>query len=139
MTTNLQFQIGGTEHEFVRVDVVGSNGDGWLPSKISLSVGSFRGEFAADLDVWAFARFEKELRTLYESLKGTASFSTYEQQLELRLVGDGMGHVHVDGEAMDYAGTGNKLKFHLAIDQTAIPALLGDLAAISAVHPPVAA
>jgi len=137
--STLKFQIGGTEHEFVRVDIVGSNGDGWLPSRITVRVGSFLGEFPSDLDVWAFARFATELRTLYESLKGTASFTTYERQLELALVGDGMGHVQVRGEAMDYAGTGNKLIFRLAIDQTEIPALLRDLTAISAAYPPVAA
>ena len=136
---HLGFKIGGTDHEFVRVEVVGSNGDGWLPSRISVRAGSFQGEYPSDLDVWAFARFAAELRVLYESLKGTASFSSYEKQLELTLVGDGLGHVRVKGEAMDYAGTGNKLNFHLEIDQTEIPALLQDLGEISAAYPPVAA
>lgn len=135
----LHFQIGGTEHEFARVEVLGSNGDGWLPSRVTVRAGSFHGEFPSDLDVWAFARFAAELRTLYESLKGSASFSSYEKQLELTLVGDGLGHVRVKGEAMDYAGTGNKLTFHLEIDQTELPALLRDLGAISAAYPPVAA
>ncbi len=137
--TSLKFEIGGTEHEFARVEVISSNGDGWLPSRITVRAGSFSGEFPSNLDVWAFARFATELKALYESLKGTASFSTYEGQLELTLVGDGMGHIQVKGEAMDYAGTGNKLIFRLAIDQTEIPALLRDLSAISAAYPPVAA
>jgi hypothetical protein len=133
----LRFQVGSTEHEFARIEVVRSNGDGWLPSQITVRVGAFHGEFPSNLDVWAFSRFASELKMLYESLKGTASFSSYDGQLELTLTGDGLGHVMVTGEAMDYAGIGNKLTFRLAtLDQTELPALLRDLNAISTTYPP---
>jgi hypothetical protein len=133
---SLQLQIGGDEHEYVRVQVIGANGDGWLPSLISVQVGGFHGEFSSDLDTWAFARFVREVRDLHRTLKGKATFTTYEKQLELDLVGDGLGHVEVKAEAMDYAGTGNKLIFRLHIDQTDLPGLIKDLDAIVAVYPP---
>jgi hypothetical protein len=131
----LRFQIGGDEHEFLRVEVKAANGDGWLPSRIAVCAGAFHGEFPGDLDVWAFSRFADQVRELHKTLKGTAVFSTYEGQLELALVGDGLGHISVNGEAMDFAGTGNKLVFRLGIDQTQLPALLKDLESIVAEYP----
>ncbi len=132
----LRFQIGGSEHEFVRVDVTGTNGDCWLPSRVAVRAGAFQGEFPRDLDVWAFSRFADQVRELHRTLKGTAVFSTYERQLELVLLGDGLGHVSVNAEAMDCAGTGNKLVFCLSIDQTHLPALLKYLELIVAEYPP---
>ena len=76
-----------------------------------------------------------ELRELHRTLKGNARFSSYEGQIELALVGDGLGHVAVHGEAMDIAGTGNMLRFHFEIDQTEPQPLLHDLEAIVARHP----
>ena len=133
---SLQFHIGGSENEYADVEVVGSNSDGWLPSRIEVSAGAFRGGFPSDLDCWAFERFAREVRELYKTLKGTATFSTYEGQLELSLVGDGLGHVEVKAQAMDYAGTGNKLAFRLHLDQTELPTLMKDLDAIVATYPP---
>ena len=43
---------------------------------------------------------------------------TMEEQLKLELDGDGRGHVTCRGEARDVAGTGNVLRFELALDQT---------------------
>lgn len=41
-----------------------------------------------------------------------------EEQLHLRLRGDGRGHISVEGVARDGAGTGNELRFALELDQT---------------------
>ena len=133
---SLQFRIGGADHEYANVQVLGANGDGWLPSLISVRAGSFHGEFRSDLDWWAFANFAKEVRSLHRTLKRTATFTSYERQLALALVGDGLGHVEVQGEAMDQAGTGNKLIFRLHIDQTDLPLLMEELDAIVAAYPP---
>jgi hypothetical protein len=132
----LRFQVGVNGHEYARVEVTGANGDGWLPSRVTVSAGGFRGEFPSDLDSWAFVRFAQEVRDLHTTLKGAATFSTYEKQLELALVGDGLGHITVTAEAMDYAGTGNKLIFRLDIDQTELPLLMKELDAIVAAYPP---
>jgi len=131
----LSFKVGGTEHEFALIEVVGDRGDGWLPARVTVKAGVFSGQYTCDLDGGAFSRFASELRELHRTLKGTAEFSSYEEQIELSLVGDGLGHVAVKGEAMDIAGTGNMLRFHLEIDQTELQPLLRDLEAIAARHP----
>ena len=133
---SLRFKIGGEEHEYACALIEGANSDGWLPSKVEVRAGAFSGEYPCYLDTWAFARFSREVRDLYETLKGTATFTTYEGQLEIVLVGDGLGHVDVKVQAMDYAGTGNKLSIRLGIDQTSLPSLIKELDSIVAAYPP---
>jgi len=131
----LSFKVGRGEHEFALVEVVGDRGDGWLPALVTIRAGGFSGQYPCNLDCGAFSRFAKELRELARTLKGSATFSSYEEQFELSLVGDGLGHVAAKGEAMDFAGTGNLLRFHLEMDQTELQPLIRDLDAITARHP----
>ena len=133
---SLRFQIGGSEHEYIRVEVLGSTTDGLVQSRIEISAGAFRGEYLSDLDCWAFSCFARELRDLHKVLLGTATFTTIERQLELSFVGDGLEHIQVQAEAMDYTGTGNKLIFRLEVDQTELLPLLRDLDAVVATYPP---
>jgi hypothetical protein len=133
--TALRFKIGGREHEFVQVEVVGDRANGWLPARVSIRVGGFNAEYICDLDGGAFSRFASELRELHRTLKGVARFSSYEEQIELSMVGDGRGHITVTGEAMDVAVTGNALTFRLEVDQTELPQLIGDVDAIATAHP----
>ena len=132
----LRFHIGGDEHEYVRAEVEGANSDGWLPSLVRVQAGAFKGEYPCYLDIWGFARFSQEVKDLYENLNGTATFTTYEGQLEIVMVGDGLGHISVKVQAVDYAGTGNKLSFQLGIDQTNLPSLMTELNLIVDAYPP---
>ena len=131
----LAFRIGGETHEFVLVEIMGSNSDGWISGQVKVQVGGFEGEFPADFNSWAFSDFRNQLGRLYELLSGTAIFTSYEKQLELRLDGNGRGQIALRGEAMDYAGTGNKLAFRLDIDQTHLPQILKDLDAALELYP----
>jgi hypothetical protein len=131
----LTLQVGARENECATVQVLNSTGDGWLRSHVSLKVGAFSAEYPCMLDGGAFQRFEHQLRELHRALKGKAEFSSYEGQFDLELTGDGMGHILVRGEAMDVAGIGNTLKFQLELDQTDLPAMLRQVAAIVATHP----
>lgn len=135
-SASLAFHLGGDDHERLGVEVLRSAGDGWLASRVELRVGGFQGKFSCSLDCWAFERFAREVRDLWETLQGTAQFATYEGQLELSLIGDGLGHVRVEAQATDEAGTGNCLTFRLHIDQAALQALMSSLDAIVAAYPP---
>lgn len=131
----LSFHVGVRENEQAVVEVLNSTGDGWLRSRVSLRMGAFAAEYPCMLDGGAFQRFESELRELQRALKGGARFSSYEGQFELEVTGDGNGHMLVNGQAMDVAGTGNTLSFRLELDQTDIPSILRELAAIVEAHP----
>lgn len=130
----LAFHIGGERAEFVRVAIVGDNGDGWLLAKVELVVGAFSGTYSADLTSVALSRFALDLETLYRTISGTAVFTDYEGQLELQMVCDIRGHIRLKGEAMDIAGTGHKLTFELELDQTNVPQILTSLASLLERH-----
>jgi len=123
----LAFHIGGENAEYVRVTVLGNNGDGWLPARIEIAVGAFGGSYKSDLTSMAFSRFAAELRELYRTVSGSAVFTDYEGQLEMQLACDIRGHIRLKGQAMDFAGTGNRLAFELNLDQTNIPPILKSL------------
>ena len=117
------FSFGQSENDRVEIDVLGYErtpvgehfDDNWLVVKIRVHVGGFRGTSNASILTDELTRFLSELRPLYDKLKGSAEFSTMEEQLSLRLVGDGKGHVELRGEISDQAGIGNRLHFSIPV------------------------
>jgi hypothetical protein len=132
----LAFHIGGQESEYVRVAILGDNGDGWFSAEVEVAVGAFRGTYAANFNSWAFSNFRGDLKRLYRSVSGSASFTSYEQQLEITMTCNAQGHIEARGEAVDLAGTGNRLVFRLEIDQTYLPKILADLQSALERFPP---
>lgn len=127
----LAFHIGGSDAEFVRVENLCDNGDGWFSSDVLIAVGGFRASYAASFYSGSFSRFAEQLEQLHSGTARSATFSSHERQLELALTDDALGHIRVRGEAMDEAGTGNELRFELERDQSDLPAIIRSLKAIS--------
>jgi hypothetical protein len=75
-------------------------------------------------------RFRDQVADLYRKLDGVAVLDTLEGQSNLRPAVNHLGHAAVSGIAVDIAGTGNRLHSSLAIDQTYLPGLLGQLDAL---------
>jgi hypothetical protein len=90
----------------------------WIDCDVQIAAGAFRGNFRAYMRSEEFAGFLTDLTALSRTLEGAATFNTMEGQLSLTLAGDGKGHVHVQGTAVDEPGTGNRLAFGFDIDQT---------------------
>ena len=82
-----------------------------------------------------FKSFLKELKTIYENLNGFASFSTLEEQLELKIQGDGFGHFSIEGHANNGLIPKRTLQFELSFDQTQLPDLIRQLERIVTVFP----
>jgi len=142
------FRIHGEQNEFLLVQVLGRSHpqcddywDGnWIEAQISLSAGGFQGRFGASLRSEEFVRLRAGLRLVYASLGTTipthvAEFTTLEEQLSIKVVGDGLGHFTAECVAVDEAGTGNRLEFTLRFDQTYIPAMLTGLDALIGAFP----
>src|SRR5271170_5364423 len=95
----MMFSFGHSEHERIEVDVlryerspVGEyHDDNWLTIEIRVRAGGFHGMVSAAILTEDLVRFASQLRPLYDSLSGSAKFSTMEGQLSLHLVGDGKG------------------------------------------------
>jgi hypothetical protein len=107
----------------------------WIHSRITVKGGAFRGQFYCDLMTTNFELFKRELKKAYGNLKSTATFKTIEGQIQIKCIGDGLGHFEVDCEATDEAGTGNKLILTMSFDQTAIPDLVRQVDKITKTFP----
>jgi hypothetical protein len=111
----------------------------WVYTTIEIAAGAFRGRFEAMLRAEEFVRFRDELRPLYESLSGRATFDTMEGWLRIDVQGDGKGHFHAACEAIDQPGLDNRLTFKIDFDQTELPAIVQGLDAICEAVPVVGA
>lgn len=107
----------------------------WIVCEVEITAGGFRGEFRADLRSEEFHAFLEEVEGLSTMLEGTAAFSAMEGQIEFSLTGDANGRIGVEGEALDEAGTGNRLHFAFEIDQKDLPAISGALESLLAAFP----
>ncbi|MCE0498621.1 MAG: hypothetical protein LV481_11815 [Methylacidiphilales bacterium] len=139
----MTFSFGQSERERIEVDVLNYErspigeyyDDNWLTIKIGVHAGGFHGKAEAAILTFELVKFASDLRPLFETLRGTAEFSTMEEQLSLRLTGDGNGHVELSGEVEDQAGIGNRLKFKLQIDQSQLGASIRELEEVTTKFP----
>jgi len=137
------FSFGQSEHERIEVAVLGYerapvgeyHDDNWLKVEIRVGVGGFHGTVDAAILTDELAAFLRQLRPLFESLRGMAEFTTLEGQLHLRLAGDGKGHIELVGDVADQAGIGNRLHFTLDFDQSQLGASIRELETVVAAFP----
>ncbi len=131
---NTFFEISDSG-DFIRIELISychTNAEldwdkNWIIGFVKVKAGAFSGEFKTDFMTVDFVSFKNELVKLYEKLNGIATFHTLESQVEIKIIGDGIGHLKAKCEVMDYAGTGNKLVFEIDFDQTYIPKILNQL------------
>jgi hypothetical protein len=138
------FSFGHSKLECIEIDVLRYEenqpvgefyDDNWLTVEISVHAGGFHGKAGAALITSELVNFASELVPLFETLKGSARFETIEEQLSLRLVGDGKGHIELRGEVADRAGTGNRLRFTLQFDQSQLGISIRQLEKVTSQFP----
>jgi len=137
------FSIGGATRERVEVEVQGyernptgdDHDDNWLTVRVCVAVGAFSGTYSAAFLTDELQSFQVQLAELYRTLSGVAEFSTLEEQLSLQLSGNGRGEILLKGVATDFAGMGNKLLFHLAIDQTYLQTTIQEIQTVIDLFP----
>lgn len=137
------FAFGGEEaerievcvHGYERASVGDYHDDNWLRVFVQVNVGSFSGSFKAAFLAWELVEFREGLYSLYESLTGSARFSTLEEQLELKLTGDGKGRIALLGIASDAPGMGNRLEFRIDLDQGHLSSAIRGLDGIATTYP----
>jgi hypothetical protein len=139
----MTFSFGQSEMDRIEVDVlryerepVGEYyDDNWLTSQFRVRAGGFHGKADASILTGELAGFITQLRSLYDTLRGTAEFSTLEEQLHLQLTGDGTGHIELVGEVADQPGIGNRLHFTLQFEQSQLTASIRELERVIAALP----
>lgn len=130
--------FGQMDRERIEIDVLGYErapvgefyDDNWLTVTVKVSAGGFRGNIGAAILTSELKKFSDELHPLFQKLNGAAEFVTLEEQLRLKLEGDGKGHIRLEGDVHDRAGIGNRLSFSLQFDQTSLGASIRELEAV---------
>jgi hypothetical protein len=139
----MTFSFGHTKHERIEVEVlryerspVGDYYDNnWLTVQIRACLGGFRGEAKAAILTEELFAFLTQLHQLHKGLRGLAEFTTLEEQLHLRLTGDGKGRVELVGDIADQPGAGNRLHFTLQFDQTQLGMSIRELEQVTVAFP----
>jgi hypothetical protein len=137
------FSFGQSERERIEVDVLRYEraligeyyDDNWLTIEIYVQAGGFEGKVKGAILTDDLIRFLSQLRPLYETLRGSAEFGTMEDQLNLKLAGDGKGHIELHGEVADRPGIGNRLHFTLQFDQSQLRVSISELEKITLQFP----
>ncbi len=139
----MDIRLGNSEHEYMLINIIDRSfadatdfWDGnWLNVKVVLAVGRFSGMLDGQLRVNELVSFHNELAKLYQTLSGQAGLSTLEGWLSFEIIGDGKGHLTLNGEVMDMPGIGNILKFKIELDQSFIPEVLNSLERVTKTFP----
>jgi hypothetical protein len=137
----MTFSFGELEQERVEIDVLRYeqprefHDDEWLAIQITVCVGQFSGKIDAAILTKELVLFVEQLRPLFETLHGSAEFVTLEDQLNLRLSGDGRGHIKLKGHVADRPGDGNQLNFNLDFDQSQLGVSIQELEKVIAEFP----
>jgi hypothetical protein len=137
------FSFGQSERERFEADVlryerslVGEYyDDNWLTVELNVRVGGFRGRAEAAILTFELVKFASELRSLFQTLIGSAKFSTIEGQLSLQLTGNGKGQIELVGELEDQVGIGSRLHFKLQLDQSELGSSIRELEAVNSTYP----
>lgn len=137
------FRIGRNDSEYLNVQITGRSHPGsldywdgnWVNADIEIYAGSFRGRYGAYLRAEELRDFRDALARLYSFDSKEAKFETMEEQLSIRITGNGLGHFAAECEALDQAGIGNRLIFSLEFDQTEIPEMLQGLDGVARKYP----
>ena len=109
----------------------------WIMATVKVKGGSFYGEFRASFLTIDFENFKQELKRLYNDLNGKANFVTLEGQLELNIIGNGIGGFDINVTACDQPGIGSQLIFEMTFDQTFIMPIIAQLERITSQFPVV--
>src|SRR5687767_2039504 len=101
------FRIGRNDSEYLNVQITGRSHPGsldywdgnWVNADIEIDAGSFRGRYSAYLRAEELKDFRDALTRLYSFDSKEAKFETMEEQLSIRITGNGLGHFTAECEA----------------------------------------
>ncbi len=107
----------------------------WIKANVTVKGGVFSGQFVAEFMTTDFEYFKQQLKKLDNDFTASVLFEPVEQQLVLKIKGDGFGHFELDCEATPEPHLGTTLSFSLSFDQTQIRDYIHQLDRITKAFP----
>jgi hypothetical protein len=120
----LNFYEDGGKTVLSLKDIGREDVEGWLTANVIFDYQGFAASFQIYLMLNDIYSFLDELKELSKNLKGKATFSTIEGNVSLVLLGDGLGHIGINGlirHSNDYNLVTN---FEIPSDQTFLAPLI---------------
>jgi hypothetical protein len=118
----------GTDSEHIKISLPASySAEGWAQAEVEICVHGFHGRIWPLVEAIDFQLFATQLRAVYESLEGEATFNPREEQFTLKVTAKSGGHIEVTGTAWSKATYENKLSFILEVDQSFLAEPLREL------------
>jgi hypothetical protein len=121
--------FGKLSSDHVSINVSGQDAEGWSRAEFVVRTGPFRGGCDASFYQGELRQFASEIEKLHRDLVGFAELQPIEPFLELKLAGDGRGHIFVKGKAQNSLSDETYLVFRFELDQTELPAIVTALRA----------
>lgn len=121
MSKRGEILIGSQGGDHVSIKTSSRNFEGWQNAEIEVYCDCWIGRMSGSFMEGELRSFAQEIRTLHRDLAGTAALKPLEPNLILTLIGDGKGHIAVEGEATNHFGHDTTLRFRFDIDQTFLP------------------
>jgi hypothetical protein len=107
----------------------------WVKTKVTVKAGIFSGQFEAEFQLTDFERLKQQLKELDNDFKANAIFDSLEQQLVLKIKGDGLGHFELYCKATPDPSVRQILTFSLSFDQTYLKEYIRQLEEIAKAFP----
>ena len=107
----------------------------WLSCTIRVEIGPFRGDMRAALTTHDFVEFEQELRALIDGQASEASFKTWEEALEFKIVENATGTTRITGEVRYSESMDVTIAFILESDQSYLPLVMTAVRAVNKQFP----
>lgn len=140
----LGFEFKG-DGGFLRVEILQRSRPGcaaywdgnWLDARVRAEIPGFSVACPLSIRSDEIGAFLRELKALYETLKGQARFRTLEDALLIDLQSDRRGHLELTARVRYPVGIGATLEFALEMDQTYLPAVIKQIEEIMLRYPVV--
>jgi hypothetical protein len=113
--------------------LVGKPAGPGYPATIEVVSGSLRG--SVNTDLWCLGEFYKQLVDLERALTGEASLWSC-GEFDLKMRGDGRGHIKITGMLSAMPASSNRLEFEMSTDQTFLPEAIMALKRVFLDEPP---
>ena len=113
--------IGQRESDHVMIEPLSKVVSGWRTTNVAVRCGVWTGHYTGQFLLGELTKFGKEIEYFCQNLKPKAALNSVEHYLQLTLIDDGHGHVHLEGRARDRLGAKTTLEFEFEVDRATLP------------------